>query len=93
MNDITKKVISGMSGDGFNERKSYININNDINNLDKEVRFDQSLSKMRIDENKPNVETTSSFNQQQQLENSDTSILKRNIDMHRNMLKNKNNFR
>ena len=45
--------------DGFNERVNYIWNSNDINNLNKKgpSNFDNSFAKMKIDENKPDINT------------------------------------
>lgn len=84
MNDVTRRVLSGMSGDGFNERKTYIDVNNDLNrkmNND----FDNSLSKLRIAENKPNIETVdTSINSSMPDNLDDASKLKNNVNMYQN---------
>lgn len=96
MNDITRKVLSGMSGDGFNERKNYIDINNDLNRkMDDD--FDNSLAKMRIEENKPDITTTDSTNYSNIPDNlDDVSKLKNNINMYQNFkrqgINNQNKF-
>lgn len=48
--------------DGFNERTNYIHNANDINRLKQNGNsdFDNSFAKMRVEENKNNVETTKS---------------------------------
>jgi len=87
MNDVTKRVMSGLSGDGFNERRGYINRNNDLNRINKNISFDQSLAKQRIAENKPDIETVDSDKQLETLSSSDTSMLRRNIDMYQNRIR------
>ena len=54
--------------DGFNERTNFINNANDKNRLNKmgPSNIDSSVAKMRIRENKPNIETV----------NTDKTILK-----------------
>ena len=54
--------------DGFNERTNFINNANDRNRLNKmgPSNSDSSVAKMRISENKPNIETV----------NTDKTILK-----------------
>ena len=54
--------------DGFNERTNFINNANDRNRLNKmgPSNIDSSVAKMRISENKPNIETV----------NTDKTILK-----------------
>lgn len=96
MNDITRRAISGMSGDGFNERKSYINNNNDLNRMDKNVTFDNSLSQMRIEENKPDIKTvdTTLKDNTNTKNSSDPSTLKMNVDMYQSFRRqNMNNFK
>ncbi len=46
------------STDGFNERNIYIHNSNDRNNM-KNRSFDNSFAKMRVEENRPNVKTSS----------------------------------
>ena len=48
--------------DGFNERTNYIHNANDMNKLKKNgpTNFDNSYAKMKVEENKNNVETTKS---------------------------------
>lgn len=96
MNDVTRRVMSGMSGDGFNERKSYINNNNDLNRMDKNVNFDNSLSQMRVEENKPDINTVdTTLKDSYNKENStDTSKLKMNVDMYQSFRRqNMNNLK
>lgn len=96
MNDITRRVMSGMSGDGFNERKSYINNNNDLNRMDKNVNFDNSLSQMRVEENKPDINTVdTTLKDSSNKENStDTSKIKMNVDMYQSFRRqNMNNLK
>lgn len=44
--------------DGFNERTNFINNSNDRNRLSKmSHNYDNSLAKIRINENRPNIQT------------------------------------
>lgn len=96
MNDVTRRVISGMSGDGFNERKSYVNNNNDLNIMDKNVTFDNSLSQMRVEENKPDIKTvdTTLKDNTNTKNSSDPSKIKMNVDMYQSFRRqNMNNLK
>ena len=96
MNDVTRRVISGMSGDGFNERRSYINNNNDLNRMDNNVTFDNSLSQMRVAENKPDIKTVDTIlKDNTNTQNStDPSKLKMNVDMYQSFRRqNMNNLK
>ena len=94
MNDATKRVISGMSGDGFNERKSYINNHNDLNRMDKNATFDNSLSQMRVAENKPDINTVDTTTTDTTQNSTDPSKLKMNVDMYQSFRRqNMNNLK
>ena len=45
--------------DGFNERSNYIHNSNDLNMLKKNgpSKFDSSFAKMKVEENKPDINT------------------------------------
>jgi hypothetical protein len=51
------------NSDGFNERMNYIHNSNDRNRLNKmgSSNIDSSFAKMKIDENRPNVETAHKY--------------------------------
>lgn len=96
MNDVTRRVMSGMSGDGFNERKSYINNNNDLNRMDKNVNFDNSLSQMRVEENKPDINTvdTTLKDSSNKKNSTNSSTIKMNVDMYQSFKRqNMNNLK
>lgn len=94
MNDVTRRVISGMSGDGFNERKSYINNNNDLNRMDKNATFDNSLSQMRVAENKPDINTVDTTTNTTSENSTNSSKLKMNVDMYQSFRRqNMNNLK
>lgn len=70
--------------DGFNERHTYIH--NEIDKNKKIKNIDNSFVKMKVNENKPDIET-SSVNAEIKTTNNKIDIMKTRIDFLRNNLK------
>jgi len=69
--------------DGFNERSNYIHNANDMNRLKQSgpVNFDNSLVKMKVEENKSDIQTTKSeviFTKEEVRGNQDNFIIRTN---------------
>ena len=79
--DIAKSAINKTSGDGFNERRAFISNSNGMNHVNKNAKFDNSLSKMRVFENKPDVETAGVNENTQNFDPNDPQRLKTNVEM------------
>ena len=81
--------------DGFNNRSIYIHNSNDKNRLNgMSSSYDNSLAKMRIDENKPNIETINHDKvivYQETRGNKDNFILRNKIMSNANSRINSNN--
>ena len=82
--------------DGFNERTNYIHNANDMNKLKQNgpSNFDNSFSKMKVEENKSNIETTKSeviFVKEEASVNRDNFIVRTNNMRNVNAKPNMNN--
>ena len=89
--------------DGFNERTVYIHNSNDKNRLNDDAIHDSSFAKMKIDENKPDMQTANSekiYKEDVKISTNNHNVLKnfnilnpnRNINNRVNDALNKNNI-
>lgn len=82
--------------DGFNERTNYIHNANDMNKLKQNgtTNFDNSFAKMKVEENKSDVETTKSeviFTKEEARGNQDNFIIRNNNMRNANIKPSANN--